>query len=285
MIDIAKNFLKIIIITLTGLFITWFLLRGYGLQREFTQIKHPLLEIPKPLLFSLGGFSENKASKYTVQAFLNLREQNPQVIGTTRVFEAKDGTWVVAQKNELNPNQRIKDLTWPEIKKTAIEQEINLTSLDDLHSAGFAGPLALIVDEYAENQDRSLNSWIKKNKWDEKLFIISRHDGLLRDLRAINPNLLFSIGQAKLTQFLLLDTYSLEPLSRLRNDFILLDNRFAEKIKIKESTIVEVHRQKKFLIVEGINDKEVAQKLFDQGVDGVITESAEELVTILGQAL
>ena len=280
MLKILKNFVMMISLSLITLFLVWFGLRNYGLSQSYSANEHPLNQLKKPLVFAIGGWGETIEDRYKVSSFQALRHKSEHLISASYIYRSKDDLWFLSDPESVKKVNDIRSLDSSDWAKKLASKEIRGIALETLRLSEFPGPIALMVDNYEVGDAESLNNWITKHKWQDKVFIYSKHDGFLRDLRKINPTLLFSVGQAKLTQFLLLDSYGLESLGRLKNDFVIFDSRFAEKISVKPSTIIEIHRQKKLIFIEDVNKPEVAKQLVERGIDGFTTTSPTQIMTI-----
>ncbi len=272
-------------LSLITLFLAWFGLRQYGLSQSYSQTAHPLMELKKPLVFSHGGWFGDDINPYSIQSFIKLSNKSPHLVPSGHVYLSKDDKWYLFEATKVQKDNNFRNLESDELNVMLTKGILKGFSLDELAKSEFKGPVAFFVETYDRGDAESFNKWLKANQYQDRVFVFSRHDGFLRDLRKINPSLVFSVGQAKLTQFLLLDSYGLESLGRLKNDFVVFDPRFAEKISVKPSTVIEIHRQKKLIFVEGVSSVKTAKELIDKGIDGFTTKNPSEIVTIFESSM
>lgn len=113
----------------------------------------------------------------------------------------------------------------------------------------------LVWPEIKGPQDNaSLRTWVKLQEWLPQSIFCSRADGVLKDLRALEPHWNFCNGEIFVAKMLNLQALGLEALLKIKSDlfFIHLTNiPYSSRI---EKLVQEGHRQNKIVILGPLNN-------------------------------
>ena len=197
------------------------------------------------------------------------------------VLLTKDNIPVVIHDNSLkrlaNLSQSISDLTFDEISKITIKSadlEDSIPSLEEL-AREVKGKTKLLLEfkthgkEEKSIVDITIDILEKEGILDETIF----HTSELRVINEFNekyPEL--SMGYVFIGK---IGTFSAKKMANLPVDFIS-----AEESLINKKMIREVHKSGKAVFAWTINDDYKAERLFELGVDGIITDYPVEMIPI-----
>lgn len=204
----------------------------------------------------------------------------------------KDGKSVVVAERELpNPNYNpaspnrsvetqlknlsIRYLNWTDVLKSKPEARL----LEDLINFDSTRRFILNVVDYAPGADVILSEFVSKLKADDRIILHCEQDGLLSDLRKIEPMWLYGTSRAQVVQTLWLTTLGLEGISPLKGDVLITQYRAGETnqkaLLLTPELISEAHRRSMKVLVGPVTKLE-ADELLELGVDGVITTEPQE---------
>ncbi len=121
--------------------------------------------------------------------------------------------------------------------------------LSDLKNLALSKPILLFVQWKSPKALPELRQLVKEEKLGDRIIFCSRNDGLLKDIREIEPEWTFCNGEVFQTRMFALNSLGLQSVMKISADvfFIHLDN---VKLSLEFASLVEeAKRQNKFVII------------------------------------
>lgn len=222
----------------------------------------------------------------------DLKSLNPKFGYWVDTQITKDGKTVVVAERELpNPNYNpesavrsvetqlknlsIRYLNWTDVLKSKPEARL----LEDLINADSTRRFIISVVDYAPGADVILSELISKLKADERIILHCEQDGLLSDLRKIEPMWVYGTSRAQVVQTLWLSTIGLQGISPLKGDVLITQYRAGEtnqKALLLTPELLAEARRRSMKVLVGPVTKLESDELLELGVDGVITTEPQE---------
>ena len=255
-----KNFALITLATVICLFLTWFYLRGRALSKPVRPaLKHAFLAGEFPAVIAYRGATES-APANSPAALDAAAEMGPKVIIWIDVAPDGSGTPILVRKDRAGAQEAL-TLAVALARFPERRWILNLSG----NREGFAEKIIAAVD--------GANAG-------ERVLIQSTEDGLLKNLREKKPFWIFGTSQPQLILMKMLASIGLEATAPLKGDVLVAEWTSARAIEqgLDPDVVREAHRRNMRAIVGPVENRETAKKLYDLGVDAVISPTPSTLV-------
>lgn len=115
-----------------------------------------------------------------------------------------------------------------------------------------------------------------------RVLIQSPEEGFLKGVRELQPLGLFGSSLPALTRFVMLSTVGLESLAPLKGDVLVVEIRARERLgsRLNDAMIREARRRGMRVYAGPAADSSETLQLWNRGIDGVITDTPEELLRV-----
>lgn len=113
----------------------------------------------------------------------------------------------------------------------------------------------------------------------DRVLIQSPEDGFLKDLRAAHPLWIYGTSMAQVTRMIMLSSIGLASLAPLKGDVVVVESPPKEHLldRLSDDVIVEAHRRR-MKIYAGPADAAEATRLWNRGIDGVLTSQPDAVL-------
>lgn len=273
---------------------TVLVLMGFGFTWLYLKSKSAN-QIPKQPLATTFFDGTDKFLVFAQIANLSaddLKALNPKVQYWVDTQITRDAKAVILTERELpNPNYNpqstdrtpetqmkslsVRYLNWADVQKSKPEARL----LEELLLENPTKRFVINVVDYSPGADVALSDLISKLKFDERIILQSEQEGLLADLRKLEPMWLYGTSRAQIVQTLWLITIGLEGVSPLKGDVLITSYRAGEinqKALLLTPDLLTEARRRSMKVLVGPVTKLEADELLQLGVDGVITTQPQE---------
>lgn len=267
--------ISISVLILTAL--TFVFLRSTGLSTNYEALDHPLLK-KEFFLIAKGGGSLGEAN--TREFFKNTQKLSSDIFLKVDIMLTKDAHLILFNSENLadltNGTGFTQTNSLQDFKKIHYKNNQPILSLEDYF---IEFPLANTVINIAESDPArifGLLEIVNKYNKSKQIIFMSNFSEPLKYLRRESPRSLFSLAKTDLVQLNLLSSIFLEPLARIKSDFVISPLfLLKKKPSLDERILQEIKRRKIKLILE--LDSEVPFWLKNK-YDGIMTTRPEKFL-------
>ncbi len=255
---------------------------------------------PLPRLVGHRGDS-HRAPENTLEAFLRAVELGVDVIETD-VHLTKDGHLVIWHDPTLERNTdgkgRVEDHTLSELKRLDAgftftqdggntfpyrAQGVQLITLEEALEACPSQRFNVDLKSKEPAIAKAFTDVVTQNKAEERVLCASFHLGNLKEVRRTHPHILTSVTTAEVLPLLAANALHLLP-KELKGDRTLVFQVPVQQWGIKVITprfIEEFHKRGAIIMVWTINEEQEMERLFDMGVDTLMSDNVALLKEVV----
>lgn len=246
------------VIAILSLFTVFNYLRSQAQSKIYSSFSHTWLNSPRPwLIYRAGALPEG--TEITAQLGQNISDWSSK-------------GWVIGFDAPMRSTRPVNDYG----------KEV----LQLIRSIVQRYPQSYFVFNFDRHspylKEEIAKSWVDIEE-SQNFALSSREDGLIRELRQDHPAWAFVMGESTTTQIFMLASLLLEPLAKLKGDILRLPASMLREGQVNQRLLIEVHRQKKFVLVDLPPSAEQAQFWLSQGVDAISSDRTDLLEQIKTQ--